>query len=234
MTEQVTLPKTAFSRVGRLVGSRGGAELVGNAAFVGSVLLAESLIPHQLSNVKAFVAEHIVRPHLAMFDSMADALPALEGEQNADQRHMMDEDEKSDLIASALVDYTIKFSAGIAAKTLSLKLFDRAVGMPALARQTWYKDPHFISTMVADHGAQIGAFLFLNTAGKGMNSDMQHTFASFLEKRFNVTPEHAQAVARDAVNFQLINALGFAAGTTYLDKHYRDLFKQLQEQGVAK
>lgn len=227
------LPKTAFARVGRLTASRFGAEVTSYGAWFGAIALAEGLAATPLTDLKDFVAKHLVKPYLNYFEGAADAFPALEGPHNAEQRKNMTEDEKAGMLASMLVDYSIKFSAAIAAKTASLKLFDRMAGMPALPKQVWYKDPHVRSVWMVDPVIQIGSFLFLNTAGKDLNHQMQGGMKDFLVNHFGVRPENAEVIARDNANFLLPNLLGFAAGTGYLNANYKKLIDQLNHQAAG-
>ncbi len=204
--------RRAYISAGRFVAEAGSI-----ATSFGAIYAAEKLAPHQVEDFKNYVAKRIVKPRLAMFETVADAMPTLEGEEGQDERRQMTPDEKAKQFASALVDFSIMGTAGILGQVAIQKLCNHKLGLGKLENE----NSKMMMAALADRGVQLGAIGMMNTMAVQPTQALQETVAKNVMKKIGVKDDDdAMSRAKYLVNWQLPNALGMVGSLLMQDRYY--------------
>lgn len=209
---------TSGQRRLRLSTGRVIAEAGSIATSFGAIYAAEKLAPHQLADFKNYVAKRIVKPNLPAFESLADALPTLEGEEGQEERRQMTPDEKAKKFANVLVDFSIMAAAGIVGQTAIQKLCNEQLFKLGKPDKITGK---LMLASCADKAIHLGSIGVMNTMAIQPTQHLQDAVAQHVMKNIGVKGDDvAMSRAKYLVNWQLPNMIGMLGSLLLQDRFY--------------
>ena len=211
-------PKTTSAAIGRLSVARVGAEFASGVAGVLAVDAVSVAAPSVFQAINHKVADYIVRPSLGMFDHLANALSAAEGEENIERRKSMNVQEKTDYYAHAVTKFGLDTAAGVVGQFGAQYFLNHAFKMPEIKGETG----KLAAIAVGERALQIGAVYALNNLCPSQTSAVQGSVARTLGKMFNLDENYAMEKARYLVHVQAPNMLGMGASILGMAHIYKE------------
>lgn len=181
----------------------------------GASVAAFSAVGYTLDNIcdlkplKQFIS-YAVFPAVGGLDRLADALPALESDEETQARHALSHKERAYHYTDIGVDFGFKFAAGLFAQTTTQKWLDDLTIGGDLPQST------YLASAQWDKAVQLGSVILLNTLLSKPNEQVQDTIQGMMEKQLDVPEDRANTIARDLINMHLPNIAGAATSIALL------------------
>ncbi len=222
-----------WQRRGRLGVARVGAEVASIAMLPLTTAVGRTFFPHQLDELENKIAKNIIAPNLEQIERYADRFTALEGEEGAEKRKGMTNEEKAQYFAHGIVLTALPAAFSLLAQGYTQDKLDHHFGLPELAPTWGGKSKKLAFSIGVDKTIQMGSFVALNSPGAGQNANiaMQRNIAGMLENLPLVDKASSETAARWTTNWIIPNFMGMGASITSLDKAYANVLEELVGKG---
>ncbi len=181
----------------------------------GASMAAFSGVGYIMDNVYDFkpfkqMVSHVVEPVVGGLDTLANALPALESDEETQTRHMLSRKERAYHYSDIAVDFGFKFAAGFLTQTFTQKILDDITIGGDLPQSAYLASTRWDKTV------QLGSVILLNTLLSKPNEQVQDSIQGVMEKQLDMPEERANTIARDLINMHIPNLAGAATSIALL------------------
>lgn len=228
-------PEQAWKPVfaGRVV-----AELAMIAGASSIVPLVKSIAPERYDRLKLHLARQVILPNVDWLEKHVFALPAfmVTGRK---LKETESREEKSKLMADAIVDFCAMTLAGVTAQVAGQTLSDRFAGLPDLVRpstkgfvpRTLEHTRNMLKPVIFDKVVNMSMVGLMQFGVPQATNAVTDLTATGLQKMLGVSPEATQFF----VQWYVPNLAGMGASGLMLSRKYTDFIKQMKSQthGVA-
>ena len=193
--------------------ARGGAEVVGAvAATVGTVLVGDVLLRGPYDNVKQWVGEKVVLPHLDGFEHWMGKFQSIDTPEERAVRAQLPPEERAQRIGSKLMDiFGLPMVMGMVGQFWAQSYGIKTLGLASISAKE--NRMAFVCDKAA-MGAAIGALNFVVPAqSEQMQDRMEGMF-----KRIGFSQQSADSLASMAVNWHLPNFVGLLTSVLMLNR----------------
>lgn len=205
---------------------RAAAEIGTLLAATTFVPLVKSIAPERYDRLKKHLSRAVVLPHVDWLEKHIFNSPAF-AQVGAKLKETESAEEKSLLMADALVDFAAMMGAGIAGQAVVQSASDHMFGLPNLVRPT---TKGYIAKKLEHSGNMVVPVIFDKVLNLGVVSVMQAGLpqtttavtditSSFLQKTLGLPPQATQYF----LQWQLPNLVGLAGSSILLSRKYSKL-----------